>query len=369
MHSPSPPESPRPSIADACSLVLDTDGWRAYLLRFAEPAPEYLSVFGAAFCRLFDGDLQKYQAALATSPQAAVDYLLPVDRRIDTRRTLEERRQRGVVLEFLMGSAEETGSGATVNESMLHALAHEPGTDIWVGLPLNDPSRAMQTLEDSVAHGARGSNVIPFLDGVPVTDPRNTHLFGALAEAGLPVWIHSGHHFASRYRQGADSWRDIDDLARRHPRLTIVIGHAGWPQVLESTLVASRHANVHLEFSSHRPRVIGAEPEWRALIRAAHGPLRKKILFGTSRWVNPQPVDVLAAELASLPIAPEVASDWLSGNALRLSRPESPLGARRPQPQCPGRRPSPDRGSRDDRRPAGEGPPEQADPMPVPADL
>lgn len=305
-------------VADACSLVYDREGWRAYLRRFIDPAPEYLSVFASAFCKFFGAPLEEYRRIVRESPIDAIEALVCAPERMDVVQTLRDRRRSGVTLEFLMGSAETLPSGETVNESLLRAVDGEPGVDVWAGVPLDDASRALAVIERAVAAGASGANVIPFLDRTPVTATHNTVVFGALEDAGLPVWIHAGHHFSARYQQGADSWRDIDDLARRHPRLVIIIGHAGWPQVLESTLVGARHQHVYLEFSSHRPRTFATEPEWRALIRAARGPLRHKILFGTSQWVNPQTIEELAAEVAALPIRDDVIQDWLEGNAHRL---------------------------------------------------
>lgn len=43
-------------------------------------------------------------------------------------------------------------------------------------------------------------------------------------------------------------------LEARHPRLTLVAGHAGRPDVMETLLTAARHPRVYLEFSSHRAR-------------------------------------------------------------------------------------------------------------------
>lgn len=308
---------PRP-VADACSLVYDREGWRAYLRRFIDPAPEYLSIFASSFCKFFGAPLDEYRRLLRECPMDAVETLTCAPERMDVVQTLRDRRRRGVTLEFLMGSAETLASGETVNESLFRAVHGEPGVGVWAGLPLNDASRALAVIDHAVRAGASGANVIPFLDRTQIGVPENSAVFGALVDSGLPVWIHSGHHFAAQYRYGADSWRDIDDLARQHPRLVIVIGHAGWPQVMESTLVAARHRHVYLEFSSHRPRTFATEPEWRALIRSARGPLRHKILFGTSGWVNAQAVDELAAEVAALPIPSDVIEDWLEGNARRL---------------------------------------------------
>ncbi len=48
------PSAPaRRPVVDACSLVYDDAGWRAYLNRLGENAAEYLDVFSSSFCRYF----------------------------------------------------------------------------------------------------------------------------------------------------------------------------------------------------------------------------------------------------------------------------------------------------------------------------
>ncbi|NEE48063.1 amidohydrolase, partial [Streptomyces sp. SID8455] len=70
----------RPPVVDACSLVYDDAGWRVYLNRLGENAPEYLDVFSASFCRYFGASHTAYRDALALRRQDAVDVLLPPGR-------------------------------------------------------------------------------------------------------------------------------------------------------------------------------------------------------------------------------------------------------------------------------------------------
>ncbi|MDX3072644.1 amidohydrolase family protein [Streptomyces sp. NPDC088354] len=311
----------RPPVVDACSLVYDDIGWRLYLARLAHNAPEYLDVFSGAFCRTFGAAHQDYRDALARRWQDAVDVLLPPGRpRFDLDAHLAARQRQGVVAEFAMGSQELRPDGRTVNAWLLDTTAAvRDRVHVWAGIGLRDPAAALRELERAVAGGARGLCVIPFLDGTDPLDPRYAPVFDAAAALRLPVWLHTGHHFAARYPTGLGSWRTVETLASRHQDLLLVAGHAGWPDVQDMLLTAARHPGVYLEFSSHRPRRMPAPGSgWAPLLHHATSLARHRVLFGTSTWVNPVPVAVLADELTALRLPSDVTAAWLHGNARAL---------------------------------------------------
>ncbi|MFW3463502.1 amidohydrolase family protein [Streptomyces sp. 058-1L] len=312
----------RPPVVDACSLVYDDAGWRVYLHRLGERAPEYLDVFSASFCRYFGASHTAYRDALALRWQDAVDVLLPPGRPpFDLTAHLADRERQGVTGEFAMGSPERLPDGRTVNEWLLETVRGVTDrVQVWAGLSLRDPADALRELERSAAGGATGLCVIPFLDGTDPADPRFSPVWDAAAAAGLPVWLHTGHHFARSHPSGLGSWRTVEALAGRHRELLLVAGHAGWPDVQEMLLTAARHPGVFLEFSSHRPRHMPKPGSgWEPLLHHARGMARDRVLFGTSTWVNPGPTGSLADELAALALPAEVVTAWLSGNAEALA--------------------------------------------------
>ncbi|MDW4914832.1 amidohydrolase family protein [Streptomyces californicus] len=316
------PSAPaRHPVVDACSLVYDDAGWRAYLNRLGENAPEYLDVFSSSFCRYFGASHPAYREALAVRWQDAVDVLLPPGRPpFDLAAHLADRRRQGVTAEFAMGSAERLPDGRTVNTWLLETVREvRDRIHVWAGISLRDPAAALREVEVSLAAGASGLCVIPFLDGTDPADPRFAPVWDAAATAGLPVWLHTGHHFARSHPSGLGSWRTVEALAARHRELLLVAGHAGWPDVRETLLTAARHPGVHLEFSSHRPRhMAGPGSGWEPLLHHARGLARDRVMFGTSTWVNPGPTGPLANELAELPLPEDVVTAWLSGNAEAL---------------------------------------------------
>jgi len=115
--------------------------------------------------------------------------------------------------------------------------------------------------------------------GVPTSDPMVRELFSLLARFGRPVKIHN---------EGNDWARAIDEIARAHPRLPIVIAHAGLgaPSV-EAGRLAAAHDNVYLELSSSFARLIdirravAAAPSERLLWGSDVPLLDPGFVFGT----------------------------------------------------------------------------------------
>jgi uncharacterized protein len=312
-------------IIDACSLVYDDEGWRAYLDRLARHAPQYLSVFARSFATYFGADQAAYAAVLHNAgAAAAIDILLPAGRKpFDADAYLRERSDQGVVAEIVMGGPGRLREGENVNDRVARIAAHSPHRlHPWAGITLRDGvGAAVRELRRCLDLGMTGFNIIPFLDGVDPTDERFAPVFRLADDARLPLWLHTGHHFASAVPADISGWRHVDRLAARYPGITVVAGHAGWPSVLDMLTVAARHENVLLEISSHRPQHMARPGSgWEPLLHYGRGLSRSKIMFGTSTWVNPVPAATLAAEVRALDLGGEgdVAEDWLHGNAARL---------------------------------------------------
>jgi predicted TIM-barrel fold metal-dependent hydrolase len=193
----------------------------------------------------------------------------------------------------------------------------------WAGVSARDPKAAVRELHHCVKElGMRGVTLIPFWDGVAASDPACKPIYDAALELQVPLWIHTGHHFNSRVPLELSHWRHIDIVAGAYPQLTLVLGHGAWPWIAEAVALCLRHANVYLEFSSHRPAYMSrAGSGWEPMLFHAIGALRDRVLFGTSAWVSQQSVEQLAAETLALPIPPQVASQWLAGNAIRALAP------------------------------------------------
>jgi predicted TIM-barrel fold metal-dependent hydrolase len=83
--------------------------------------------------------------------------------------------------------------------------------------------------------------------------------------------------------------------------------------------VAQRHADVYLEFSSHRPARMGVPGSgWEALLALGTTSVRTRVLFGSTSWTQARPPAALADEVTRLGLPDDVVRAWLHDNARRL---------------------------------------------------
>ena len=98
---------------------------------------------------------------------------------------------------------------------------------------------------ERLAAGAQVWKVHVQVGGFDVRDPLLDPVWGLLAEAGTPVVIHAGS------RPGRDDRftgpAPVAELLDRHPRLRLVIAHAGAPEYAEFLDLAERHERVGLD--------------------------------------------------------------------------------------------------------------------------
>jgi uncharacterized protein len=139
------------------------------------------------------------------------------------------------------------------NDQAVRAVATGHGRGLYAYV-VADPTDLATTSEQLRRHldapGVLGVKVHGEWSGTPTASRAMTELFELLAGFGRPVKIHNA---------GA-GWDDaLGSLARRHPRLPIVIAHGGLgTPSLEGARLAAANDNVYLELSSsfaHLPTV------------------------------------------------------------------------------------------------------------------
>ncbi len=138
-------------------------------------------------------------------------------------------------------------------------------------------------------------------------DPRTAMLdpvWGALAEAGLPVVIHCGSRPIPGAFTGAEP---VAELLRRHPRLCLVIAHMGMHEYGAHLDLAATHERVYLDTTMFATAFTEAfAPFDRALLpRLAQ--LRERILLGSDFPSIPYPYAEQLAALHGLGLG----EDWL----------------------------------------------------------
>jgi predicted TIM-barrel fold metal-dependent hydrolase len=97
---------------------------------------------------------------------------------------------------------------------------------------------------DAVERGVRCVKSHVQVGGYDPRDPLLEPVWGLLAEAGVPVVIHCGHGPVPGKFTGLDVFEDV---LRRHPRLVVVLAHAGMPEFSLALDLVERYPNVYLD--------------------------------------------------------------------------------------------------------------------------
>jgi predicted TIM-barrel fold metal-dependent hydrolase len=136
------------------------------------------------------------------------------------------------------------------------AVAHYP--DKFVGFACIDPR--MPDCMDLLVHAIedlklRGVKFGPIYNGVSVNDPRMEPIYRYLVKHDLPLTMHMGTTFAANSVAEYGRAIHVDEVARRHPDLKMVMAHMGHPWFEECIIVARKQPNVYCEVSAlfYRP--------------------------------------------------------------------------------------------------------------------
>lgn len=150
------------------------------------------------------------------------------------------------------------------NQQTVDACRDQPGQLGYLVAHPADPGLAREHIKRwGDAPGIAGTKVHAESTGVPTRTAAMRELFEVLADYGRPVKIHNA----------GDGWPEaLLALARQHPRLPIVIAHAGYhrPQPVSATVVNGAD-NVYVELASSKADVrdarelVGAVPPERVL--------------------------------------------------------------------------------------------------------
>ena len=126
--------------------------------------------------------------------------------------------------------------------------------------------------------GLRGCKLAPIYQDADPLGPGFLRVCETLERLELPMLIHQGTTFLRRgpllYARPAL----LDEIARRFPRLVIVIAHLGHPWVEEAVVVIRKHPNVYADVSALHPRPWQL---YQALLCAVEYRAERKLLFGS----------------------------------------------------------------------------------------
>ena len=142
--------------------------------------------------------------------------------------------------------------------------------------------------------------------------------YEVLAEARLPVIIHTGHSGIGTGMRGGGGVRlkygnpmDVDDVAVDFPDMPIILAHPSFPWQDEAISVCLHKPQVYIDLSGWSPKYFSP-----ILIQYANTLLKRKMLFGSDYpLITP---DRWLADFANIAIRDEVRPLILRENAIRL---------------------------------------------------
>jgi predicted TIM-barrel fold metal-dependent hydrolase len=167
-------------------------------------------------------------------------------------------------------------------------------------------------------HGVKGIKFHPSLQNFAPNDGSAYGLYEVLAAHKLPAVFHTGQTGIGAGMPGGGGvklrYSDpmlLDDVAADFPDLPVILAHPSVPWQDQAISMATHKGNVYIDLSGWSPKYFPP-----ALVKAANGALRGKVLFAsdfpvidTDRWL---------ADFETLDIKPEVRPMILKDNAVRL---------------------------------------------------
>ena len=158
----------------------------------------------------------------------------------------------------------------------------------------------------AIEAGARVFKAHVQVGGYDPTDPLLDPVWGALAEAGVPVVLHCGHGPIPGPHTGP---APVEEVLRRHPRLPLVVAHAGMPDYAAFADLADRWPTLWLDTTMVGTPFTEALMPLPAGMAARYADLADRIVLGSDFPNIPYPYAAQLDALARL----DLGDDWLRG--------------------------------------------------------
>lgn len=165
-----------------------------------------------------------------------VHYKLPEDDRVALLDKLGVRRYAPLVYPH------KPGMGRWLTEWVTEFAARTPAA-VPTATLFPEPDVA-EYLGAAVTAGARAVKVHVQVGGFDPRDPLLRPAWGLLADAGVPSIVHCGNGPRSGAFTGLDVFAEV--LAE-HPRLPVVLAHAGMPDYIGAIDLVERYEHVHID--------------------------------------------------------------------------------------------------------------------------
>jgi len=190
----------------------------------------------------------------------------------------------------------------------------------WFRIWGDEGDDGVALLEEGVKEkGCRGFEVSSYREKRYINDQAFYPYYAKCTELGIPVRITTGLHLLSDRAHDYAHPKNLDQVARDFPNLTIVAGLAGWPWVSDLIAIATRHKNIYIDFACRRVKhLIAPGSGYEMLIYYGSRILQDKIIFASGWGTMQVPLAQLIAECDELPLKDTVRQKWMHDNAARV---------------------------------------------------
>jgi predicted TIM-barrel fold metal-dependent hydrolase len=170
-------------------------------------------------------------------------------------------------------------------------------------------------VRDAIGRGTRIFKAHVQVGGYDPTDPELDPVWGALAEAAVPVVVHCGDGPIPGSHTGL---APIEAVLRRHPALPLVVAHAGMPDYTGFAELAGRWPGIRLDTTMVGTPFTEAMMPMPPDLPARYADLADRIVLGSDFPNIPYPYVTQLDALTRL----DLGDDWLRGvlwtNGVRL---------------------------------------------------
>lgn len=225
---------------------------------------------------------------------------------------LQEMQEAGVD----MGVVPVRTADGVANDDVLHLLDDYPNK--FIGMAGVDPTEGLDAslavIKKYAIDGPCAGIVmeLPFCKKGPVMvdDPMLAPIYETCEKERLPVYLQWGGLFAPDLELYNPV--HLDHVAVKYPQMTLICGHAGWPYVTETCMVAFNRGNVYLAPDTY---MTANTPGYEGYVTAAKNMLSDKICFSSA-----YPLATIAeikAHYEALGLSAEVMQNIFCDNAKR----------------------------------------------------
>lgn len=182
-----------------------------------------------------------------------------------------------------MGVVPVRTSNGVTNEDAMQILEDYPGRFVvMAGIdPTEGMNRALEGIDKYVINGPCQGIVmeLPFCKSGPlhVDNPMLDAIYEKCQEQQVSVYLQWGGLFAPDL--GLYNPIELDHVAFRYPKMTIICGHAGWPFVTQICQIALCRGNVYLAPDTY---MTPNTPGYEGYVTAARNMLSERICFSTA---------------------------------------------------------------------------------------